>query len=225
VAAAARCGGAVWRRATPTIAVRISTSICPGWALKNAVRAFLNVACDRRDVRCVPEIKHMGLCVTSSGHPWPEARLLKTAFQQLASGWLGTTRVVLPHVILLPVASPNEELHGGLIGALLETLGHFVISDYREAEPGPDLTDTFLGRVEQLERLEYDHGPDIVHATVSAGEKMLAHIRYFESLPLAPYPEATFAALADARGWIASNPRPAWRSASLAASAVTMPRV
>ena len=115
--------------------------------------------------------------------------------------------------------------HAEMTGDLRYECIRYIISDYREAEPGPDLTDTFLGRVEQLERLEYDHGPDIVHATVSAGEKMLAHIRYFESLPLAPYPEATFAALADARGWIASNPRPAWRSASLAASVVTMPRV
>jgi hypothetical protein len=101
----------------------------------------------------------------------------------------------------------------------------YIISDYLEAEPDADLTDTFLGRVEQLERLEYDCGPDIVHATVADGEKMLAHIRYFESLPLAPYPEATFATLAEARTWIASNPRPAWRSAAPAASGVTMPRV
>jgi len=115
--------------------------------------------------------------------------------------------------------------HAEMTGDLRYECIRYIISDYREAEPGPDLTDTFLGRVEQLERLEYDHGPDIVHATVAAGEKMLAHIRYFESLPLAPYPEATFAALADARGWIASNPRPAWRSASPAASVVTMPRV
>jgi hypothetical protein len=114
--------------------------------------------------------------------------------------------------------------HAEMTGDLRYECIRYIISDYREAEPGPDLTHTFLGRVEQLERLEYDHGPDIVHATVAAGEKMLAHIRYFESLPLAPYPEATFAALADARGWIASNPRPAWRSASLAASAMT-PRV
>jgi hypothetical protein len=89
----------------------------------------------------------------------------------------------------------------------------YIISDYLEAEPGPDLTNTFMGRVEQLERLQYDGGPDIVHATIADGEKMLAHIRYFESLPLAPYPEATFASRADARIWIASNPRPAWRCA------------
>ncbi len=81
-----------------------------------------------------------------------------------------------------------------------------------------------VGRVEQLARLQYDCGPDIVHATVAGGDPMLAHVRYFESLPLAPYPEATFATVEDARGWIARNPRPAWRSASPQAPAVTMPR-
>jgi len=65
----------------------------------------------------------------------------------------------------------------------------YIISDFLEAEPGPD----------------------IVHATVGSGEPMLAHVRYFESMPLAPYPEATFETVQDARRWIASNPRPAWR--------------
>jgi hypothetical protein len=90
----------------------------------------------------------------------------------------------------------------------------YIISDYLEAEPGPDLTDTFVGRLEQLARLDYECGPDIVHATVGSGEPMLAHVRSFESLPLAPYPEATFATVQDARRWIASNPRPAWRLAA-----------
>jgi len=113
-----------------------------------------------------------------------------------------------------------------MTGDLRYECTRYIISDYLEAEPGPDLTDTFLGRAEQLARLEYDCGPDIVHATVANGEKMLAHVLQFESLPLAPYPEATFATISEARRWIASNPRPAWRSASPpAASVVTMPRV
>jgi hypothetical protein len=69
-----------------------------------------------------------------------------------------------------------------------------------------------------LARLEYATGPDIVHATVADGEKMLAHIGCFESMPLAPYPEATFSTVADARTWIASNPRPAWRTGTPAAA-------
>ena len=89
----------------------------------------------------------------------------------------------------------------------------YIISDYLEAEPGADLTDTFMGRVARLERLEYLEGPDFVHATVAASEAMLAHVGYYESQPLAPYPEATFATVAEARQWIVSNPRPAWRKA------------
>lgn len=88
----------------------------------------------------------------------------------------------------------------------------YIISDYLEATPGADLTETFVGRVEQLARLQYDCGPDIVHATVAVGRKMLAHVGCFESLPLAPYPEATFATVEAARRWIAGNPRPAWRA-------------
>jgi hypothetical protein len=40
----------------------------------------------------------------------------------------------------------------------------------------------------------------------------------FESLPLAPYPEATFATIAQARSWISGNPRPAWRADHVARS-------
>jgi hypothetical protein len=115
--------------------------------------------------------------------------------------------------------------HAEMTADLRYALVRYIISDYLEAEPGPDLTNTFMGRVEQLERLEYDGGPDIVHATIADGEKMLAHIRYFESLPLAPYPEATFASRADARTWIASNPRRAWRSAVPAVAEMRMLRV
>jgi hypothetical protein len=89
-----------------------------------------------------------------------------------------------------------------------------IISDYLEAEPGPDLTATFVGRIEQLSRLKYDLGPDIVHATVANSEAMMTHVGSFESLPMAPYPEATFATVASARRWIANNPRPAWRIAA-----------
>ena len=103
-----------------------------------------------------------------------------------------------------------EEMTGDL---RYECIRH-IISEYLEAEPGPDLTATFVGRIEQLSRLNYDLGPDIVHATVANGEAMLAHVGSFESLPMAPYPEATFATVAAARRWIASNPRPAWRLAA-----------
>jgi hypothetical protein len=87
----------------------------------------------------------------------------------------------------------------------------YIVSDYLGAEPGSDLTDTFIGRLERLARLEYGNGPDIVHATVATGE-MLAHVRSYEALPLAPFPEATFSTVDEARQWIVCNPRPAWRA-------------
>ena len=95
----------------------------------------------------------------------------------------------------------------------------YIISDYLDASPGRDLTETFVGRLEQLARLQYECGPDIVHATVAGGERMLAHVGCFESLPLAPYPEGTFATVAQARLWISGNPRPAWRAGLDAKSA------
>lgn len=109
-------------------------------------------------------------------------------------------------------SSEFREAYEQMTGDLRYECARYIISDYLEAEPGTDLTDTFVGRLEELARLQYATGPDIVHATVAAGEKMLAHIQYFESLPLAPYPEATFSTVDEARAWIASNPRPAWRA-------------
>jgi putative addiction module killer protein len=47
------------------------------WMLKNAFHAFPNVACERRDFRCAPEITHLKTCMISPGHPWPGTGLLK----------------------------------------------------------------------------------------------------------------------------------------------------
>jgi hypothetical protein len=109
-------------------------------------------------------------------------------------------------------ACEYREAYDEMTGDLRYRDLRYIISDYLEAEPGADLTDTFMGRVEQLQRRDYQAGPDIVHATVATGEAMLQHIAYYESFPLAPYPEATFASVTDARRWIAGNPRPAWRT-------------
>ena len=49
-----------------------------GSALKNAFRAFSNVACERRDFRSAPEITRLRKRMTSSGRPWPGRRLLKS---------------------------------------------------------------------------------------------------------------------------------------------------
>ncbi len=106
-----------------------------------------------------------------------------------------------------------------MVGDVRYECVRYIISEYLEAVPGADLTHTFVGRVEQLARVQYDCGPDIVHATVASCDRMLEHVGSFESLPLAPYPEATFTTVEAARRWIAGNPRPAWR-ADLAASTV-----
>jgi len=108
-------------------------------------------------------------------------------------------------------ATEFREAYEEMTGDLRYGGARYIISDYLDARPGSDLTDTFVGRVEQLTRLQYGGGPDIVHAAVATGD-MLAHVRSYETLPLAPYPEATFATVDEARRWIARNPRPGWRT-------------
>jgi len=44
---------------------------------KSAVRVLPNVACERLRSSCAPEIKHIGTCLISLGHPWLDRRLLK----------------------------------------------------------------------------------------------------------------------------------------------------
>ena len=46
---------------------------------------FFNVACERRDFRCAPEIRHIDMCTISPGRPWPGNRLLKRVFRQPVS--------------------------------------------------------------------------------------------------------------------------------------------
>jgi hypothetical protein len=87
----------------------------------------------------------------------------------------------------------------------------YVISDFLEAQPGPDISKRDLAAFAKLERLRYFDSPDTVHATVATNENTLAYARYYGSLRLA-HPEATFSTVAEARRWIASNPRPTWRA-------------
>jgi len=87
----------------------------------------------------------------------------------------------------------------------------YVISDYLEAQPGPDISEKDLAAFAKLERLRYYDSPDTVHATVATDAKTLAYARYYGSLQLA-HPEAAFSTVAEARHWIAGNPRPIWRA-------------
>jgi len=87
----------------------------------------------------------------------------------------------------------------------------YIISDFLEAEHCPDVTERDLANFAKLERLEFFSSPDIVNATVATDEKILADLRVFLSLGLSPYPHGVFATVAEARRWIASNPRLGWR--------------
>jgi hypothetical protein len=87
----------------------------------------------------------------------------------------------------------------------------YLISDYLEAEPGPDITERDLKAFAELERLRFYDSPDTVQATVATSPKTLAYVRYYESLRISPYCMGTFSTVAEAREWIASNPRQQWR--------------
>jgi len=87
----------------------------------------------------------------------------------------------------------------------------YVISDYLDAQPGPDLTERDLKAFAELERLRFYDSPDHVQAMVATDPKTLAYVRYYESLRVSPYCMGTFTTVAAAREWIASNPRLGWR--------------
>ena len=86
----------------------------------------------------------------------------------------------------------------------------YIISDYLEAQPAADITELDLKTCAEHERLYFYSSPDTVHAIVATDPKEVALARYYESLGVSPYCVADFATVADARGWIASNPRLGW---------------
>jgi hypothetical protein len=87
----------------------------------------------------------------------------------------------------------------------------YIIADYLDAEASPDLSEASVEQFAKRERLHVPDSPDIVHASVATDENIVKHLRYFGSRDLAPYPFAVFSTIAEARAWIASNPRPGWR--------------
>lgn len=86
----------------------------------------------------------------------------------------------------------------------------YVISDFLDAVPGPTLALRETEAFAELERHRFYDSPDIVNAAVATDEKILAHIRHFGSLKVSPYPLGIFATVAEARQWIAGNPRLGW---------------
>ncbi len=102
----------------------------------------------------------------------------------------------------------------------------YIISDYLEAQPAPDITEQDLRAYARRERVHFYDSPDIVHAIVATDPKSVTFARYYESLGISPYCTADFATVADARCWTASNPRLGWMRPSLdATSTMTVPRV
>jgi hypothetical protein len=91
----------------------------------------------------------------------------------------------------------------------------YIISDYLEAQPAPDITERDLRAYAELERLHFYDSPDTVQAIVAADSKTVTFAKYYESLGVSPYCIADFATVAEARKWIASNPRLHWRRPSL----------
>lgn len=98
----------------------------------------------------------------------------------------------------------------------------YIISDYLESEPGPDVSERDLRAQAELERLRFYDSPDTVQAMVAKDPKTLEYIRYYESLGISPYCLGHFTTIAEARQWIAHNPRMGWiRPPTSAASAGT----
>jgi len=97
----------------------------------------------------------------------------------------------------------------------------YLISDYLEAQPAPDITERDLQTYAEHERLYFYSSPNIVQAIVATAPKTVTFARYYESLGVSPYCLADFAAVAEARQWIASNPRLGLRQPPLHAMSVT----
>jgi len=94
----------------------------------------------------------------------------------------------------------------------------YIISDYLEAQAAPDITERDLKAYAELERLYFLSSPDTVHAILATDPKTVALARHYESLGVSPYCVADFKTVADARDWIASNPRRRWCRPPLSAA-------
>jgi hypothetical protein len=102
----------------------------------------------------------------------------------------------------------------------------YIISDYLDAQPAQEITEQDLKAYARKERLHFYDSPDIVQAIVTTDPKNVKFARYYESLGISPYCTADFATVADARAWIASNPRLGWLRPSLdATSTMKVPNV
>jgi hypothetical protein len=108
-------------------------------------------------------------------------------------------------------ATEFQDAYQEMVGDLRYELIRYIISDYLEAQPAPDFTEADLKAQAELERLRFYDSPDTVQAMVAADPRTMAFARYYESLQISPYCQRTFPTVADARAWIARNPRLGWR--------------
>lgn len=91
----------------------------------------------------------------------------------------------------------------------------YIISDYLEATPTDEFTEQALKQFAELERLRYYDSPDTVQAMVATDPRTLEYVRYYENIRVSPYCMRDFPTVAEARHWIASNPRLGWSPPSL----------
>lgn len=88
----------------------------------------------------------------------------------------------------------------------------YVISDYLDIEAAPEFKEAHLQWFAGREKLYQQDSPDIVRASIATNENILQYLQTYETRELAPYPFAIFSNVAEAREWIAKNPRPGWRN-------------
>jgi hypothetical protein len=87
----------------------------------------------------------------------------------------------------------------------------YLINDFLEAQLGPDFTEQELRAQAELERLRFYDSPDTLQATVATDPKAVAYSHYYQkTLQVSPHCGGCFASVADARQWIAGNPRMGW---------------
>src|SRR5512139_4127316 len=81
----------------------------------------------------------------------------------------------------------------------------YMISDYLDGQPGPDITEGDLKTFAELEWLRFYDSPDTVQANVVTDPKTEVYVKYYESLCISPHCMSHFATVAEARDWIARN--------------------
>lgn len=90
----------------------------------------------------------------------------------------------------------------------------YIISDFLEATPDAEISEQALRPYAETERLRYYDSPDTVHAMIATDPKALEYLRYYQKMRISPYCMKDFATVAEARHWIASNPRHGWNPPS-----------